>query len=73
MMDKFAADDRIEQMNTQRRRLKQQEHRRAVEALIDERRARREFERQQVKETGTLICTFLFATSSGETYIFFST
>ena len=42
MLDKFAEDDRIEQMNAQKRRLKQHEHRREVERLIDARRA--EFE-----------------------------
>jgi len=38
MMAKFAEDDRIEQMNAQKRRLKQQEHKRAVEKLLEERR-----------------------------------
>ena len=38
MLAKFSEDDRLEQMNAQRRRMKQQEHKRAVEALIDERR-----------------------------------
>merc|ERR1712146_109250 len=47
MLEKFALDDRLEQMNAQRRRMKRQEHTRAVEALIEERRARKEFERQQ--------------------------
>lgn len=39
MLAKFAEDDRIEQMNAQKRRMKQLEHKRAVERLIDERRA----------------------------------
>lgn len=52
MMEKFANDDRLEQLNAQRRRMKMQEHRRAVEQLIDERRQRREFEQQQVSVTG---------------------
>lgn len=38
MLAKFAEDDRIEQMNAQKRRMRQQEHKRAVERLIDERR-----------------------------------
>ncbi|KAI5088697.1 meiosis-specific nuclear structural protein 1 isoform X1 [Silurus meridionalis] len=38
MLAKFAEDDRIEQMNAQKRRLKQQEHKRAVQKLIEERR-----------------------------------
>lgn len=39
MLRKFAEDDRLEQMNAQKRRMKQLEHKRAVERLIDERRA----------------------------------
>ena len=38
LMAKFAEDDRIELMNAQKRRMKQLEHRRAVEKLIEERR-----------------------------------
>ena len=38
MMEKFAEDDRIEQMNAQKRRMKQLEHKRAVEELIQSRR-----------------------------------
>jgi regulator of replication initiation timing len=37
-MEKFAEDDRIEQMKQTARRLKQLEHRRAVDALVKERR-----------------------------------
>ena len=37
-MAKFAEDDRIEQMNAQKRRMKQVEHKRAVDGLLDERR-----------------------------------
>jgi hypothetical protein len=37
-MAKFAEDDRIEQMNAQKRRMKQIEHKRAVDVLLDERR-----------------------------------
>jgi hypothetical protein len=40
MLEKFAADDKLEQMNAQKRRLKQQDHKRAVEALLEERRHR---------------------------------
>lgn len=39
MLAKFAEDDRIEQMNAQKRRMKQAEHKRAVEKLLEERRA----------------------------------
>lgn len=40
MMTKFAEDDRIGQMTAQRRRMKQLEHRRAVEELLEVRRRR---------------------------------
>lgn len=42
MMAKFAEDDRIEQMNAQKRRMKQLEHKREVEKLIEEKRRQRE-------------------------------
>jgi hypothetical protein len=48
MLAKFADDDRVEQMNAQKRRLKQAEHRREVERLIEARRA--EFEAQKEAE-----------------------
>ncbi|XP_019907686.2 meiosis-specific nuclear structural protein 1 isoform X1 [Esox lucius] len=38
MLEKFAEDDRIEQMNAQKRRMKQLEHKRAVEKLLEDRR-----------------------------------
>lgn len=46
MLEKFAEDDRIEQMNAQKRRMKQLEHKRAVEKLIEDRRIR--FQRERV-------------------------
>ena len=46
MLAKFAEDDRIEQMNAQKRRMKQAEHKRAVEKLLEERRA--QFARDRV-------------------------
>ncbi len=46
MMAKFAEDDRVELMNAQKRRMKQLEHRRAVEKLIQERRE--EYQKQRV-------------------------
>ena len=52
MMEKFAVDDKVEQMNAQKRRMRQLEHKRAVQLLIEERRARKEFERQQVRLRG---------------------
>lgn len=42
MMAKFAEDDRIEQMNAQKRRMKQLEHKREVEKLIEDRRRQQE-------------------------------
>jgi len=49
---KFAEDDRIEQMNAQKRRMKQLEHKRAVERLIDERKA------QMMRDK--VCCCFIF-------------
>lgn len=46
MLEKFAEDDRIEQMNAQKRRMKQLEHKRAVEKLIEDRRI--QFQRERV-------------------------
>lgn len=37
-MKKFAEDDRIEQMKQTSRRMKQLEHRRAVDAMVEERK-----------------------------------
>lgn len=48
MLAKFAEDDRIEQMNAQKRRMKQLEHRRAVEGLIEDRR--KQFEAEKAAE-----------------------
>lgn len=39
MLAKFAEDDRIEQMNANKRRMKQLEHKRAVEKLIEDRKS----------------------------------
>lgn len=50
MMDKFALDDKLEQMNAQKRRMRQLEHKKAVEALIDERRTRFQFEKDQQRK-----------------------
>ena len=47
MLAKFAEDDRIEQMNAQKRRMKQLEHRRAVERLLEARRAQYAAERER--------------------------
>ena len=45
MLDKFAEDDRIEQMNAQRRRMKKEEHKRSVQILLEERRRKRQEEK----------------------------
>ena len=67
MLEKFAEDDRIEQMNAQKRRMKQLEHKRAVEKLIEDRRI--QFQRERVRRRslfrrfGTvemLCCPFAF-------------
>jgi hypothetical protein len=50
-MQKFAEDDRIEQMKQSQRRMKQLEHRRAVDALVAERkRLLQENELEQKKQ-----------------------
>lgn len=46
MMDKFAEDERIEQMNAQKRRMKMLEHKREVERLLEERKAMYEREKE---------------------------
>lgn len=48
MMAKFAEDDRIDQMNAHRRRMKQLEHKREVEKLIEDRRRQREADKVQL-------------------------
>merc|ERR1719387_2769077 len=45
MLDKFAEDDRIDQLNAQKRRMKQLEHRREIERLLELRREKYEQER----------------------------
>merc|ERR1719262_2134989 len=47
MLAKFAEEDRLEQLSAQRRRMKQLEHKREVERLLDERRAAYEEQRLQ--------------------------
>lgn len=47
MLDKFAADDRIEQMNAQKRRMKQAEHKRSVEHMLEQRRLQLSQEKQK--------------------------
>uniref|UniRef100_A0A8C1VSN9 Meiosis-specific nuclear structural protein 1 n=1 Tax=Cyprinus carpio TaxID=7962 RepID=A0A8C1VSN9_CYPCA len=50
MMAKFAEDDRTEQMNAQKRRMKQLEHKRAVEKLLEERRQQYLAEQEREEE-----------------------
>jgi len=47
MLEKFARDDRLEQLSAQKRRMKGLEHGRAVETLISERRQRIQIERER--------------------------
>ncbi|CAF1019183.1 unnamed protein product [Rotaria sordida] len=47
LMTKFAEDDRIEQMNAQKRRMKQIEHKKAVDALLEERRCQIAIDKQR--------------------------
>ena len=49
-MAKFAEDDRIEQMNANKRRMKQLEHKRAVEKLIDDRKVQFAADRERELE-----------------------
>ncbi|KAJ3089592.1 hypothetical protein HK102_005998, partial [Quaeritorhiza haematococci] len=48
LMEKFAEDEKIEQMTAQKRRMKQQEHKRAIDAIVEERRKR--IQEQQAME-----------------------
>ena len=43
-MEKYAADEKLEQMNAQKRRMRQLEHRKAVDKLIEDKRQQRERE-----------------------------
>jgi len=47
MLQKFAEEDKLEQMSAQRRRMKQNEHKREVERLMEERRKAYEEQRMQ--------------------------
>ena len=59
MLAKFAEDDRIEQMNAQRRRMKQQEHKRAVESLIEERRRQHEMDKVAYFAQSIFLCEII--------------
>lgn len=50
MLAKFAEDDRIEQMNAQKRRKKQLEHKRAVEKMIEDKKRQQEAEKVKNKK-----------------------
>ena len=51
LMEKFAEDERLEQMNAQRRRMRELEHKREVERLWQEKlilyKQQREYEEQE--------------------------
>lgn len=53
LMEKFAEDERLEQMNAQKRRMREQEHKREIERLWQEKlavyRAQREIELEERK------------------------
>ena len=53
LMEKFAEDERLEQMNQQKRRMKEQEHKREIERLWAEKlavyRAQRDMELEERK------------------------
>jgi len=49
MLDKFAEDDRLDQLNEQKRRRKQMEHRKEIERLLELRREK--FEEERANET----------------------
>merc|ERR1719345_174016 len=49
MLDKFADDDRLDQLNEQKRRRKQMEHRKEIERLLEVRRAK--FDEERANET----------------------
>ena len=59
MLEKFAEDDRIEQMNAQKRRMKQLEHKKAVEKLIEDRRI--QFQRERVRKIVSSDLTYLYS------------
>lgn len=48
MMEQRAIQDRLDQLTSERRRIKVQEHRQAVERLLKERRVRRNLELEQI-------------------------
>jgi hypothetical protein len=52
LMEKFAEDERLEQMNAQRRRMRELEHKREIERLWQEKlavyKAQREMEMQEM-------------------------
>ena len=59
MLAKFAEDDRIEQMNAQKRRMKHVEHQRAVERMLEERR-KQSAARQVSFKSDAAFLTFVF-------------
>ena len=54
LLQKFAEDERLEQMNQQKRRMREQEHKREIERLWQEKltiyRAQRELELEELKK-----------------------
>ena len=54
MMQKFAEDDRLEQMNAQKRRMKRLEHMREVSSLWEQKRAMYEAQRKEEESVAAL-------------------
>ncbi len=50
MMDQKAEEDRLEQMNDQKRRMRQLQHRKEIEVLLEEKRRQRHVARQEEEE-----------------------
>lgn len=65
MMAKFAEDDWIKQMNDQKRRMKQLEHKREVEKMMENRRQQRETDKVQ-----TTLCVFNYIQNQGALVVF---
>jgi Tfp pilus assembly pilus retraction ATPase PilT len=45
LLEKFAKDERLEQLSAQKRRMRQQEHKREIDRLIEANRKKRELEK----------------------------
>ena len=57
-MAKFAEDEKIEQMNAQKRRMRQLEHKRAAEEILQQRRT--QYAKDRVRINHIHYCILLF-------------